>query len=111
MLNLFKKRNNKKEALRLLEIAKTVDPVKRINNVVDYNFRKLLYAGERTALNGDTSFNFNIEIPKRDVKYYNEIIHEFTSKLCSEGFVYTRNLIKDKNQFTVKKSVQNCKYN
>lgn len=102
LLNLSKLLKKKEtEAKRIYNIYRNADVEKRINNIVNLEFRKMIFEAEKTALNGETSFTFIINIEDKDMIYFNKIISDFINLLTEEGFTYSRELLKNRKQFSI----------
>ena len=100
MFSLFKK-SKELQAVRLNRIAKNSDIDSRIKQIVEHEFKRLLYHAEKEAINGKTSVIFDMRIDKTHLGFSNQIMYEFGKKLHEEGFSYTRHLLSNPRRFSV----------
>ena len=101
IFNLFKRKTTQKEADRLYDIYSNVNIHKRVEYIAELEFKKMIFEAEKTALRGDTSFVYTLDIDDADSIYFNQIVYVFISKLHEENLKYARNLVNDKKRFTI----------
>lgn len=100
MIKVFKPKEES-DALRIYKIYKSVDINERIDHIVHSEYNRMLYMAEKAALSGRTSLIFDVSIEERDEIHFNMIIDAFTTKLRNNGFRYNRQMIVNKNRFTI----------
>ena len=107
MIKLFKKSKKENDAIRIYKIYKTVDTKKRINYIVDSEYKRLIFLAEKAALNGETTLVFDLTIDDRDEVYFNIILSNFITKIVDNGFRYSRQMLSNKNRLNVYFSMLN----
>lgn len=111
MINLFNfKRKKETDAMRIYKIYENVDISKRINYIVTSEYKRMIYLAEKTALNGETSFIFDLNIEESDMIHFNIILSNFITKLVDNGFQYSRHLLSNRNRLNIYFSNANPKY-
>ena len=103
MINLFRSKNKvrEKDAVRIFKIYENVDIQKRIKYIVESEYKRMIYTAERIALNGQTSFVFDVDIEEKDKPYFNVILSEFITKITENEFRYSRNMVNAQNSLTI----------
>lgn len=101
MLKRFRFIKRENEATRLRRISKNIDITERIDFIARSEFNRMIYLAEQTALRGETSLSFDLDIDEKDDIYLNLIIQRFTELLYKEGFTYMRNMIKSRHAFSI----------
>lgn len=100
MIKLFKK-EKEKDAIRLYKMYKSVDINERIDYIVHSEYDRMIIMAEKVALNGQSSFSFDISIEERDEIHFNLIIDKFITKLVENGFRYNRQMVINKKRFNI----------
>ena len=78
------------ESARLKKIALRANTHDRVQDIVDFEFKRMLNIAEEVALKGEMTFVFDLDIKEKDQSYSNEIIYGFIDKLYAEEFNCTR---------------------
>ena len=100
MIKMFKPKKES-DAQRIYKIYKSIDTNERINHIVHSEYNRMLFMAEKAALSGKSSLIFDVSIEERDEIHFNMIIDAFTTKLRDNGFRYNRQMIVNKNKFTI----------
>lgn len=101
MKKLFNFKKKESDAKRLYNIYKTIDVSKKIDYIVESEYMRMIYEGEKAALSGQTSFIFDLHVDEKNEIYFNIIMSDFITKLTDNEFSYSRQLLKSRNRLNI----------